>query len=366
MKKSVILCCILLLAATISVGCSSKDKSNKDAIIPLEETVSAAPEIEVTLSQEPVVTPKEEKHDGEAKSMLTGEWIDEELASKRPYAVMLNNIKAASPQSGTSQAAILYEAVVEGGITRLMGIFEDFDAERIGSCRSARHYFVSFADEYDAIFVHFGQTKYAAAKIEKLGVNNLSGLTSLGTTVFYRDSSIKAPHNAFASYKGIIKGTKAAGYRTELGEKVNAFQFYDKETKPDGDRAAKVTLGFSNYTSPYFVYNKKKALYYRYQFGDKHIDKNTGKQLAFKNIIIQIVDEWDIDKNGYQTMDIEKASGNGYYITDGKAAKITWSKNESKKTRTYYDSEGKELRLNTGKTYIAVYPKDRLSHLEIA
>lgn len=365
MKKNVILCCILLLVAALSMGCSSKEKSNKDAIIPLEETVSVVPEVEVTPSTEPVVTVKEESHDGEVKSRLTGLWIDEDLAGKRPYAVMLNNIKAASPQSGTSQASILYEAVVEGGITRLMGIFEDFDADRIGSCRSARHYFVSFADEYDAIFVHYGQTKYATAKIEKLGVNNLSGLSSLGTTVFYRDSSIKAPHNAFASYKGIMKGTKAAGYRTELRDNVNTFQFYDKETKPDGDSAAKVTLGFSNYTSPYFVYNKKKALYYRYQFGDKHIDRNTGEQLAFKNIIIQIVDEWDIDKNGYQTMDIEKATGDGYYITDGKVTKITWSKNESKKKRTYYDSDGNELTLNAGKTYIAVYPKARLSYLEI-
>ena len=107
--------------------------------------------------------------------------MPEEVGNRRPYAVMLNNHEIASPQSGTSEASILYEAIVEGGITRLMGVYEQFSTERIGSVRSARHYFVSFADEYDAIFVHFGETKYATAKIKELGIDNLSGLTGIGT-----------------------------------------------------------------------------------------------------------------------------------------------------------------------------------------
>jgi hypothetical protein len=146
---------------------------------------------------------------------------------------------------------------------------------------------------------------------------------------------------------------------------VNRFQFYKKNTKPKGKNAKKVTLGYSSYTAPYFTYVKKTAKYYRYQFGEKHIDRATGKQLAFKNIIIQVVDEWDIDKKGYQTMDIANTSGEGYYLTNGKAVKITWTKNENKKTRVYYDSTGKELKLNAGKTFISIFPKKRLSELII-
>lgn len=358
MKKKIRLCYIVLLAVLCMAGCKKDKSAEKDAIVPIEETTAAPEEPSPSPSVKPVNT-----HKGQVRSWLTGEWINKKLAKQRPYAIMINNIKAANPQCGTSQASVLYEAVVEGGITRMMGIFQDFDSKRIGSTRSARHYFVSFADEYDAIYVHYGQTKYATAKIEELGVNNLSGLSALGDTVFYRDSSIKAPHNAFASYDGIMKGTKSAGYRTTLRDKVNEFSFYDKETKIKGESADKITLGYSSYTSPYFIYDKKKAQYLRYQFGDKHIDKSTGKQLAFKNIIIQVVDEWDIDKNGYQTMDITNASGDGYYITDGKAMKITWTKNENKKERVYYDSDGKELKMNTGKTFISIYPKKRLSQL---
>ena len=357
-KRKVCYIGILALLCILSTGCGGKKEAEKDAIIPLEETVSEEP------SPSPSVKPVD-THKGEVKSWLTGQWIKKKLAGKRPYAIMINNIKAASPQWGTSQASILYEAVVEGGITRMMGIYEDFDSKRIGSTRSARHYFVSFADEYDAIYVHFGQTKYATAKMEELGVDNLSGLSGLGSTVFYRDSSIKAPHNAFTSYDGIRKGTKAAGYRTKLRDHVNGFKFYKKETKPEGDSAKKVTLGYSSYTAPYFTYDKKTAKYYRYQFGDKHIDRATGEQLAFKNIIIQVVDEWDIDKKGYQTMDIANTSGKGYYLTDGKVTKITWTKNENKKTRVYYDSDGNELKIHAGKTFISIFPEKRLSHLVI-
>lgn len=363
MKKNVILCCLLLTVCLLLPGCKSKDKAETDAIVPVEE-VTAEPTPEVSPSIEPTPT-KKVSYKGQARSHLTGQWIDKKLVNKRPYAIMINNIKVASPQSGTSQASILYEAVVEGGITRMMGIFEDFDAKRIGSTRSARHYYVSFADEYDAIFVHYGQTKYAVSKIDQLKVDTLSGLSSIGSTVFYRDNGIKAPHNAFTSYDGIQKGMKAKGYRTELRDNVNTFSFYEKNTKIEGDKADKVTLGFSSYTSPYLTYNKEKKKYYRYQFGTEHIDKTTGKQLSFKNIIIQIVNEKNIDKNGYQTMDIENNTGEGYYITNGKCTKITWEKNESKKTRTYYDSKGKKLKMNPGKTYIAIYPKDRLSNLVI-
>ncbi|WP_167956389.1 DUF3048 domain-containing protein [Anaerosporobacter faecicola] len=358
---------VILLIAMLCAGCKKKaDKQIEEPIV--EETVEpeeVTPEPEVE-EEEPVV--EEENHDGMVLSKLTGDWVPEEVGNRRPYAVMLNNHEIASPQSGTSEASILYEAIVEGGITRLMGIFENFSTDRIGSVRSARHYFVSFADEYDAIFVHYGHTKYALAKIDELGVNNLSGLSGIGTTVFYRDKSIKAPHNAFASYEGIQKGTEKLKYRTEYKEDFeNHFTFYKEDTDLTSDIVAnKVTLKFSKYTNPYFVYDKEKKVYGRYQFGGKHIDYNTNEQLTFKNIIVQYVKEWNIDKNGYQTMDLGNASGDGYYITNGKAVKITWKKNESSSKMHYYDEEGNILTINPGKTYIAIFPTDRQSDVVLS
>ncbi|MDF2588362.1 MAG: putative secreted protein [Anaerocolumna sp.] len=362
MKKHTIL--ILLAVMMLSlIGCKKKDTKDEPVV-----TEIPTPTV-VTPTDTPTVTPTEEpeNHDGEVISKLTGLWVPEEVGNKRPYAIMFNNIKLASPQSGTSEASILYEAIVEGGITRLMGIFEELNETRIGSVRSARHYFVSFADEYDAIYVHYGETTYATKKIKALGIDNLSGLTGIESTVFFRDKSIKAPHNAFATKDGILKGTEKLGYRTDYENDYEGhFKFYEKDTDLSSDiNVEQIVLNFTNYTSPYFNYNKDDKLYYRFQFGTEHIDYNTGKQLAFKNIIVQFVKEWDIDKNDYQTMDIENAKGTGYYITNGKKIDITWQKNEQSKKMRYYDSAGNELTINPGKTYIAVFPNNQINDVNL-
>lgn len=359
MRKYLLMCTIALTAFAL-IACGKKKEKGEEGIVPTVELTA-------TPTNTPTPTVEVENHENEVKSKLTGLWVPKEIGENRPYAIMFNNIKIASPQSGTSEAAILYEALAEGGITRLMGIFEELNEKRIGSVRSARHYFVSVADEYDAIFVHYGETTYATKKIKALGINNLSGLTGIGETVFYRDSSIKAPHNAFASKAGILEGTKIKGYETKYKEGYEShFTFSDEVIVPQGDDAKKVTLKFSNYASPYFVYDETNKVYKRFQYDQEHIDYNTGKQLEFNNIIVQFVKEWNIDKNGYQTMDLEDASGNGYYITNGKKMNITWKKNESTRKMRYYDESGNELTINTGKTYIALFPNNRIADVVVA
>lgn len=361
--KSGVLC--LAAMSLLFSGCQKKEEVKPFPSPFLEEDEEKKPSGDADKDSPDDTKKEKDPHKGQLKSPLTGLWVDKKTAKKRPAAVVFNNISFANPQSGIGDAAILYEAVVEGGITRLLGIFEETSQDRIGSVRSARHYFVSFADEWDAIFVHYGHTKYAVSKIHELKVDNLSGLEAVGNTVYYRDNSIKAPHNAFTSMEGIEKGIEKKGYRTKLkGDLKNHFVFNETNVKPEGEPAKKVTLGFSGYTSPYFIYNKKDKLYYRFQFGSEHMDAVTKKQLAFQNLIIQYVSYWTIDsKNGYQSMDIENSKGEGLYISDGKAVPITWDKHESKKEMHYYDKNGSLLAVNPGKTFIAVYPDNRKDYL---
>ncbi|MBO4775542.1 MAG: DUF3048 domain-containing protein [Lachnospiraceae bacterium] len=286
---------------------------------------------------------------------------------------MFNNIGVANPQSGIGDAKILYEALAEGGITRLMGIFEGLTKEssckdRIGSCRSARHYFASFADEYDAIFIHFGETTYAEKKIKKLKLDHLEGTYAIGDTVFYRDKNIKAPHNAFASLDGILEGIEKMNIRTDHKEdfKANHFVFNEEYKMPSaGESASLIRLDYSTYMSTYFVYDDESKQYTRYQFDDVHIDYNTGIPLKFDNIIIQLVKEWNKDENGYQDMELEDAAGDGYYITGGRSVPITWKKNEKEKFMSYYDENGEVLSINQGRTFISVFPNHRSDKLVI-
>ncbi len=112
-------------------------------------------------------------------------------------------------------------------------------------------------------------------------------------------------------------------------------------------------------------YDKETGLYTRNEFGGVHIDYNTNEPLRFTNVIIQIVHEFDKDKNGYQDMDIADAKGKGYYISQGKCVPITWKKNEKQRSMFYYDENGNILRINQGRTFISIFPDFRESRLKI-
>lgn len=329
--------------------------------------VTPTPKPTQTPTLEPTSTPKPTISPDLAQSRLTGEYIDKELAMARPYAVMFNNHKAASPHSGISEVDVLYECLTEGGITRLMGISQKFSVDRIGSIRSARHYFVSFAKDWDAIYIHIGGSQLAENKIKELKIADLDGKYGIGNTLIYRDKSIKAPHNAFTSADKIAKSVKIKEFRTNYeGKEDNHFTFNEEEIATGDKNANKVTIKFSSYTSPYFVYDSKEKLYGRFQFGKEHVDYNTKEQLKFKNIIVMSVEERTIDKDGRQDMGIKNNTGDGWYISCGKMQKIKWKKKEADSSMQFLDLEGNLLSINTGKTYIGVIPLERVSDFKVS
>ena len=380
--KKIRLFAVVAIMALALCACGKKDEpANEDNNTPAAKEQATPEDTDVAEAgdaEEPVAAeeatpePTEDPHKGKVQSKLTGKYISPKKAKKRPYAVMINNIQyAAQFQSGLSNAAVLYEAKVEGGITRLLGIFESTKGlNKIGSVRSARHYYVSVADEYDAVFVHYGHTKFALSKIDKLGVDNISGLSGIGGKVFYRDNSIKAPHNAFASDDGLKAGMKALKYRKNYKDDFEGhFKFYEEDTDLEkGKTANKVTVQFSGYTAPYFVYDAENKVYKRFQYGKAHMDASNNKQLAFKNLIIECVDDEPIvpgHPKDYRTIKFENAKGKGKYITNGKAINITWEKNENKHYCKFFAEDGTELQINPGKTYIALLP-DENSKLTIS
>lgn len=107
---------------------------------------------------------------------------------------MISNIKDALPQYGTKAADVIYECPVEGGITRMMAIYQDYSGlERIGSVRSCRLYFPKIANEFEAIYVHFGQSDFALPYLDGGKIDNLNGIKSEGSTVFYR-TDVRSRH----------------------------------------------------------------------------------------------------------------------------------------------------------------------------
>jgi hypothetical protein len=312
---------------------------------------------------------------GMVRSYLTGKLVPESIGRTRPIAVMLNNIYDALPQSGIGNAEIVYEAPVEGGITRLMGIFEDYqDVERIGSVRSSREYYVYFAREFDAFYLHFGQAWYALELLWRDDTLNLSGLADAGSgegdIMYYRGEDFPSPHNVFTNYDLIQQGIDFKGYSRDYSDSYTAqnghYQFAADDEPvllENGQDAAVVSTGY-DYNNAYFVYDEQTGKYTRYQFGDTQIDMNTGNALTYDNILLQYC-SWttQVDSDTYLDINV-LTGGSGKYITRGKAIDVTWSKDGAttadpfaegnfSPTR-YYDANGEEITLNQGKTWVCI------------
>ena len=175
MKKYAKLIIALGLAGGIMLtGCQKNESGSAEPTAtpePTEEaTEEVTPEPTAMAAEEPEPT-EDPIPDGYVVSYLTGEYVPEAIGRRRPVAVMLNNLRPACPQAGIANAGVVYEAPVEGGITRLMGVFEDYDnLEKIGSVRSCRDYYIFYASGFDAIYTHYGQSAYALPFLELLEV----------------------------------------------------------------------------------------------------------------------------------------------------------------------------------------------------
>ncbi len=300
-------------------------------------------------------------HEGEAKSYLTGEWLEEAKVNARPVAIMTENTKICQPQYGLNSAGVIYEAPVEGSYTRLMAIYDNYqDLEKIGNVRSCRPYYAYIAMEFDAIYVHFGQCVYALDILNSGLIDNLSGLDGkVEKLAFYRTSDRKAPHNAYVSAQGIASAIAEKQYPTTYDADYQGHYLFaeddSKNTLASGTDAA-VIKPYYFYNKPYFIYDEKTGLYQRFQFGDKEIDGNDGNQVAVTNIIFQNVSSSNYDATEYLNIPLT-GTGEGKFFTAGKMIDITWKKDGQYGVTHYYDTQGNEITLNQGKTWVCLIQK---------
>ena len=133
--------------------------------------------------------------------------------NERPIAVMIDNHPKAWPQANLNKAYLVYEIIVEGGETRLMAVFKNQDLQEIGPVRSARHYFLDYALENDAIYVHHGWSPQAERDIPNLRVDYINGIQESAKD-FWREKSKSVPHNLFTSTESILTIAKRKGYDT--------------------------------------------------------------------------------------------------------------------------------------------------------
>ena len=286
--------------------------------------------------------------------------VDEDSTS-RNYAVMINNhSQARINHAGLQDAYIVYEAIVEGGITRMMAIFKDKTTARIGSVRSARHYFLDYALENDAIYVHFGWSPQAQKDVRNLGINNMNGLYD---NIFWRDYSlgVAQEHTAFTKMESIKNYAVKKGYRTTSDKKLLLNYNVDEvniNSREGAIPANQIDITYSGYITTSYTYDVENKVYLRSINGTPHMTSDENKvkqQVKTKNIIIADINNYTIDNYGRQTLE-NIGSGDGYYITNGYAVPIKWYKSSRDSQTIYRYLDGTEIEVNDGNTYIQLRP----------
>ena len=375
MKRKLITCLLTsILAAMLLAGCG---KSNEPETVVEEET---APTPEATAEPTPTSEPEgfaviEEREvvDGKMQSYLTGEWKEESVVTRRPIAVMIPNNAPAMPQYGISKASIIYEAPVEGRITRLMAVFEDFDdLDRIGPVRSSRDYFIYVAMGYEAIYCNWGLARpYVEELINRDTVQNISaaveGIYNPAHEAFDRVSrpGYATEFTGYLFIDGMKKAAERLSYDWDYDDAyVPPFTFAAEEVRAednyeDAESAVKIMPGgtegnqggYGAYT-PYFEYHEDDGLYYRYQDGKEQTDEIDGSQLAVSNVVFQYCHGEVRDDHDYLAFGVH-GEGDAIVFTGGKVIKGTWKRYDGDATPAkFYDENGEEIIFNQGKTWI--------------
>lgn len=281
----------------------------------------------------------------------------------RPYAVMINCHNAALPQAGLDKAYIVYELMVEGGITRMMALFKDIDVNKIGSVRSARTQYLGYVYENDAIYAHAGGAQDALNRIANENINDVDVDGEYGI----RDRSLNRAweHTLFTTTELLNTARDKRGFRKDTDSglllKYSADEI-DLSSYENSRVANNISINYSDYRTSNYKYDPESKTYLRSMNDTPNTDLVTGEQYKVKNILVYGVNYSNYTYSGYslyQKID-NIGTGEGYYISNGYAVPIKWEKeNEKSKTKYKIASTGKELIVNDGNTYIQIYPADR-------
>lgn len=310
-------------------------------------------------SPDPAPTPTpEEVEIFEYVNPLTGEGLHEDISMNRPIAIMINNIKQAQPQVGVSNADVIYEIQAEGGVTRMLAIFQNVeDIESIGSIRSLRSYYLRIAQSYDAILIHAGGSTEAYNDLAATGWDHICGVQgNYSISPFYRDSSrmqYGTEHSMFATGSGILKCIEDKGFRTEHKDGYDyGYTFSEAANEQCTEDAEYVKVIFNSGKNTSFTYDEENSVYSAYQFGSRYQD-NGEVDMTFENLIILYADMSVYDGYGRISVDL-LTTGTGYFMNDGKYTEITWSKENYEDPFTLTLPDGTPLDFGIGKSYFAI------------
>ncbi len=296
---------------------------------------------------------------------LTGLPRDEDApAGTRPLAVLIDNLQAALPQRGLQQADLVFEAVTEGGVTRLVAVFSDYAAmPQTGPVCFAREPQLRLTLGLDTLYLFAGASPEAKELLAQyrpeaavLDARDRTGALSLDAQ---RSLSTAIEHCWFTDGELF----SAAAQRYELacvpeGAPRAAFQFVPPDQEPrrlsDGD-AGEVYVRFSSYANSAFTYDADAGQYVKSQFGAPHIDENTGEAVTFDNLLILF------------SAGADAADGEGFYVCGSRYEAVRWAREapDAPLCVLTTDENPTLAAINPGRTYVAMVGRELSAYFRI-
>ncbi len=283
-------------------------------------------------------------------STLSGLPVAPEVNQRPVVGIMIENSAAARPQSGLSQAGVVFEAIAEGGITRFLALFQDQQPTNVGPIRSARPYYVQWNEGFRAAYVHVGGSPDGLAAIKTLNVQDINQFYNANP--FHRDSSRPAPHNMYASVVDL------AALATQKGYKSDYTGFARKTAKPvTPPTATSIDFNISSALyNPHYAYDAPSNSYLRSEGGAPQMDANTGKQLA-PNVVVAMVVPMSAGgktaQGGAYSNYNAIGAGTAYIFQDGVMVQGNWNKASATAQISFTDAAGAIIAINPGQTWIS-------------
>ena len=334
---------ILICSTLLAVGCGQEAFSELSTPAVTASTPKEDSAPQPVLYQNPLTGVKE---------------VEENGRNKRPVAVMINNLEVAQGvQCGLNDADIVYECLVEGGISRLMAVYYDLSkVDTIGTIRSARNSFVYLAQGLDALYAHHGvDNVYTKPYMRSIGLDDYNVGNVSGDS--FRESNGKAwEHTLYTTGEKLTGALTKKEWRLQNKNTTpNAFVFAE-ETRTPATPCTSVEFNMSyDYTST-FVYDQASGKYTRTLQGKEHKDYKTGTPTRVTNLFVLYATTVTYPDNKHVVTQYD--GGKGIYVSAGGYEPITWDKGDANDPLKFYDQNGKELQVNPGSSWIA-FPQKR-------
>ncbi len=293
---------------------------------------------------------------------INGNLVEPDKAKLRPIATVIENHSDARPQSGLTDAEVVYETLAEGGITRFLAVFQTREPKEIGPVRSARPYFAFLANMWHAPFVHSGGSATALQQLEDGVYKNLFDVNEFYYGKYFsRSTTRQAPHNLYTTMT--LQRENLATKKETDWDPLRVWNVQSTPTDQLKQEVTSITLPFSvaSYQASY-KYDPTTNSYLRAIAGKPSVDKNNGLTISPKNVLVMLT---DITPNNDEKLTVDiRLTGTGpcYLFNDGVFKQCKWEYKDGK--HFYMNLDGSELKLEPGQTWIEIFPRDRQNEIK--